>query len=821
MRTEKINSIIGDRLKKGTDNAKVSLILSTILENQQKHTIWRCLAEAVVVELAETNRLKKLNRYIRVLPINSFSMLTYIRHASNNNYVHRNVLLAEVFNHVEKIIKIKDIFESLPYPKNIITSYYLMTNGVNCENMCDKLGIKITDLIINAEYNIDAYKSFSDIMKTMDDKDARHLVDLNLLKGYVDVLSDEDFHKEIAKWVSKKDKIFGGEYKKRFLKNSSKYFTKHRDSTKEEVINEWYKNLMSDGAIHLEGVPRVSKTFFFSTKTPTEEWNIFMNLLHNTQEPMISYPSQKNELGKTRAIANTNILSHYIMTLIYTIFLMFAKERNDPELYALLNPNAQNKLFADISEKMSLGYVSNSIDQSHFDWNVRKYQILSVSENIFKLTDHFDNEVNLILDRINNGLVKTKIGVLRHEDGLLSGWKTTSLFGSIINKLQATVIEEIAQEIEPLFDLAVLKAYMGDDVIHIYRYRRDAMLINSLYKTSGLEVSYSKTIISNAKAEFLRTQIYPGNVKLGYPGRAVTSIFISKPWNSVRRFNLISWCTNTAVYYRRTQSISSKLFVLHCVANITRCTYTKAVNLATTPSFLKGLNMWSGTGKDYAQLKVLHYNNVGLELSKADKILGPITISYFKSLSPDADASSYIFPELMLRYRSTWIMQEHEYAYIVSDYHYSKRETTIPMQKEPCCIKPDAEHIKYSLSFLRSFSEPLTGIWPILLRKLGYKDAITELDSIKTQVFKQSSRIRKYHNMSSRLMTCLITGKVGSPYSYEFSSSDQSLVYQVLIATSLMRRPFLSSGIHTLVDMFSNAMVLMHDQKAVLGYDYW
>lgn len=811
--------MVATRTEKNRDSAKIKRILDIVQSNFDKHIIWSVFAEAILVEIHETDKLSKLSRYVRTLPISSFSMLTYMRHASRNNYIHRNIIVAETLNYVEKTKNIKDIVKALPFPKNIITSYYLLTNYVHCESYCNKIGVDMPSLFINAEYNIDAYKSFSDIMKTMDSDEARHLVDLHLLKGHVDTLSDADFHNEIKKWVSSKKQIFSGKYQDLFMIKSRKYIIQSLDTNFDDLKLMWYKNLMSDGAVKVEGMPHISKTFFFSTKTIEQEWDNFMHILNETEEPMISYPSQKNEIGKTRAIANTNILSHYIMTLIYTVFLLNCQQAKDPELYALLSTDAQTKLFNDLSQKISEGYVSNSIDQTHFDWNVRMYQILSVSENILKTSSCVSNIISRILDRISHGIVKTKIGTIKHEDGLLSGWKTTSLFGSIINKLQATVIETVAQEIEPLFQIAVLKAYMGDDVIHMYMYRRDAMLINRLYKESKLEVSYSKTIISNAKAEFLRTQIYPNNVKYGYPGRAVTSLFIAKPWSNNRTFSLAAWCTNSAVYYRRTQSRVSKMIVISVIRNITKCTYSQAVDLATTPSLMGGLNMWSKNNNTFAKMKILTYNKPAKDNIEADKVLPPINGDYFKALSPNADQKSYIFPKLGTVYREMWKEVKHEYSYIVTSFEHVTPK--IDKIKEPCSIKTDNEHMHYAKSFLNSFTEPLSGIWSMLKRESNYKTALLELDRLKIVVFNQVSRLRKYHNMSSRLLDCLISGKVGSPNSYEFNASDQSSIFSKLVSTALMRRPFLSAGIDTLLDIFVASMETMHANRSMLGYDYW
>lgn len=815
--------IIKDRISDNKDSNKLVTILNILAMKINENSMYTCFASAVCVELQESGKLSRLNKFIHKIPISDFAILTYIRHASRNNYIHRNVLVAEVLRCVEKLknYKFNHMFGCFSFPKNLITMYYYMTNKKNCLSICSKLKLDFETLLIDTEYNNEAYKSLSDILKTLDDKDCRHLVDLNLLKGHVETLSDKDFHEQIKGWVSKKNKIFAGPYRYKFNNICNNFFTRKKSLTIDQLKDRWYHNLLSDGSAHIDGIPRVSKTFVFSSSTPEMEWDKFIYMLNETDEPMISYPSQKNEVGKTRAIANTNMLSHYIMTLIYTIFMENSAQVKDQELYALLSPKGQTELFCKLSEYMKKGCVSNSIDQSKFDWNVRMYQILSVSKNVMKLNTSIDSLIPNILKRIANGIVVTNIGTLKHQDGLLSGWKTTSLFGSLINKMQAMVVEQVAREIEPLFQCAILKAYMGDDVIHIYRYRRDAMLLNRIYRETGLQISFSKTIISNVKAEFLRTQIYPGNQKFGYPARAVTSIFCAKPWSPSRSFSVSSWSTNTAVYYRRTQSLLSKLFVMYVLQDIIKTKITNIVKICQTPAIIGGLNMWTSTNREYAELKISTFEKTNLTNVKADRALPPISLEYFYSLSPKVNKNSPILSKLGLLYRAQWLNVQHEYKYSVKDVVYDKKDDNY-IYKEKCTIRRDNEHMRYSKIFLNSFAEPLTGIWSIIRKEqTNYKEQIKTLDSIKKTEFHQSSRIQSYRNISRRLMSCLITGKIGTPSSYVFSSSDQSSIYSELVATALMRRSFLTAGIQTLVDIHAAAMDMMYTIRDEIGYDYW
>lgn len=117
------------------------------------------------------------------------------------------------------------------------------------------------------------------------------------------------------------------------------------------------------------------------------------------------------------------------------------------------------------------------------------------------------------------------------ENGLMSGWKTTSIFGTLIN----TIVIKMALEQEGL-SYTLLKIH-GDDVdIELNDYSSAIWLLGCLNKF-GFDISRLKNMIHNRYnpiTEFLKTVSFR-DALCAYPMRTMASVLFNKPWNFSER----------------------------------------------------------------------------------------------------------------------------------------------------------------------------------------------------------------------------------------------------------------------------------------------
>ncbi|QMU95575.1 RNA-dependent RNA polymerase [Bactrocera dorsalis toti-like virus 2] len=164
------------------------------------------------------------------------------------------------------------------------------------------------------------------------------------------------------------------------------------------------------------------------------------------------------------------------------------------------------------------------IDASQFDHCISKEFIINFFNSI--KNNHLDDDdiVRCCDDEIESLLtLKLEYGktTFDYENGLLSGWRFTSLIGSLYSAL-------VCEHINHALDRSFPYITQGDDIIILSKLHVDKENIIRACDEFGLTTNPSKTTLGQF-GEFLKYR-YGSGVVQGYAARAVRSIFYANPW---------------------------------------------------------------------------------------------------------------------------------------------------------------------------------------------------------------------------------------------------------------------------------------------------
>lgn len=167
------------------------------------------------------------------------------------------------------------------------------------------------------------------------------------------------------------------------------------------------------------------------------------------------------------------------------------------------------------------------VDASKFDHCVSKQFIimlftalrnsLSAYHKDLGLAELIDAEIN----EINSLTVEFDNKELAYEGGLLSGWKWTSLIGSMKSDLLCAYINK-------RLGVEMRKIVQGDDIIMMSDRYYDVSMICGICEEFGITTNPLKTTVSDV-GEFLKYRYGPRIIS-AYPARTVRSIYLANPW---------------------------------------------------------------------------------------------------------------------------------------------------------------------------------------------------------------------------------------------------------------------------------------------------
>lgn len=165
-----------------------------------------------------------------------------------------------------------------------------------------------------------------------------------------------------------------------------------------------------------------------------------------------------------------------------------------------------------------------SIDGERFDHSVPREFIVAVIKRLGQLDPECAAVAEAELADLEQLHVKWGEDVWAWEGGLLSGWRLTSVIGSLVSACAAEYIIEATKTAG-----ALLYGVMGDDLI-LYSYTASITSEDMVraYKAFGLSANLHKTT-SGPIGEFLRRVHSAGGV-WAYPALGLRSVVYANPW---------------------------------------------------------------------------------------------------------------------------------------------------------------------------------------------------------------------------------------------------------------------------------------------------
>jgi hypothetical protein len=170
-------------------------------------------------------------------------------------------------------------------------------------------------------------------------------------------------------------------------------------------------------------------------------------------------------------------------------------------------------------------------DQSGFDvhQNIEwvKYVARALFARIGKRNPSMRRLIAKELESLDNVFLEFEGREMEWKNGVLSGYKFTALFDSILNRAETRwVLEKMRRE-----DIK-METYQGDDAIVVLSGWICKSEVAEVYRQLGLEVHSEKTWVTRGNTEYLH-EVYLRNRVVGFPARAFRAIAWKKPLSNL------------------------------------------------------------------------------------------------------------------------------------------------------------------------------------------------------------------------------------------------------------------------------------------------
>ncbi|UHK02998.1 MAG: RNA-dependent RNA polymerase [Hangzhou totivirus 9] len=228
-------------------------------------------------------------------------------------------------------------------------------------------------------------------------------------------------------------------------------------------------------------------------------------------EPNVAHVALKEEV-KTRTVITTPMASYLRQSYLWYLFgkPKFLKS-------TISNKKITSQLITTNEENFAC------IDASKFDHCITKNFITQFYKSIIESTD--DVEIRRIcqdeLESLETLILEYDGLKIPYNNGLLSGWRFTSLIGSMYSALLCEYINSTTQHNYNYIT-------QGDDIIIMSHTGIDKNIISRCCEQFGLTINKKKTTIGHF-GEFLKYR-YGCNIVQAYAARSVRSIFYAQPW---------------------------------------------------------------------------------------------------------------------------------------------------------------------------------------------------------------------------------------------------------------------------------------------------
>nr|UUT42651.1 MAG: RNA-dependent RNA polymerase [Totiviridae sp.] len=317
------------------------------------------------------------------------------------------------------------------------------------------------------------------------------------------------------------------------------------------------------------------------------------------------------EEAKTRVIISTPMWSYVRMCYVLEclgkpLFLNSTLSRHD--------------MVVRFTQLYSMHYAA--VDASKFDHNVPLWllkhlwtSLANALEARFGAGEELVVICRELLDELDDLWVEVLGVKIRYEKGLLSGWRVTSLFGSVISALCCELYIDFATHNLNVPRETVGYLTQGDDVIlwscvdtfsHVIGYMQEI----------GVRTHHSKCLVGE-DGDFLRS-LYTRAGKIGYPMRSLRGLFYAHPWIERRQYqglaeissNWLQAASRVQMWRREPDGELFSLMLREAASDIARwgcgLRSSQVLALLRTPTALGGLGcVETDTGGPYVCYKAL------------------------------------------------------------------------------------------------------------------------------------------------------------------------------------------------------------------------
>lgn len=375
----------------------------------------------------------------------------------------------------------------------------------------------------------------------------RLLVDLHRLSDYLPYPEETEFVDDIRDWVQRSPKHTWNGDEELWYSNFRKSFRKvlHRSGKMPRVVRnmDWFCKNADIWCTAGSGFePEVGNLYVYDNLREEEEkvkknkWSVRWNLssgkikrLLTKRRKQICKAVAKSEPGKVRAVVSSD-LSLYLKMSFVSLFLdQVLAGREDSTLFM------NDKQRAQLWQNMGIDDTWRMpIDQSEFDKNVTKRQVMIALNEIKLLLEEFNagpeilSTMDEIIYAIDGGLIFVGGESIEYRNGILSGWRWTALLDTLINLTELEMAQDWVRENSTItINLLGYNAQGDDDWIKV-KTKKEAIALWLAYESFGLYVNPGKFFLSKTRDEYLR-RVMENNVITGYPARSITSICFRSP----------------------------------------------------------------------------------------------------------------------------------------------------------------------------------------------------------------------------------------------------------------------------------------------------
>jgi len=229
------------------------------------------------------------------------------------------------------------------------------------------------------------------------------------------------------------------------------------------------------------------------------------------------------------------------------------------------------------------------IDQSKFD-HVPSMRVMTKAMEVLVKAAIYPGDKDrisigeTIIDRLKHGELDYEGKTYKHQRGLLSGWRWTSLLGTMINYAEYLgIADKLALPRERPQDTC----FQGDDsLVAVSDWGLAVKMVNKYMQV--LPVNPSKFFIDRSRTEYLRYVLTHTHRK-GYFARAAAGLMYANAWagGALDPASLAS--TWSLIYSRGGELKSTVQCCVEDLCGLLRCSHTQARDLLQTPASVGGL----------------------------------------------------------------------------------------------------------------------------------------------------------------------------------------------------------------------------------------